>query len=81
MRDTERQRHRQKEKPTPCEEPDVGLHPRTPGSNPELEADAQPLSHPGVLISSHSFTGSSIPVIPFPSALSFLLQLSALVLL
>ena len=30
-------------------EPDVGLDPRTPGSHPELKADAQPLSHPGVL--------------------------------
>ena len=30
-------------------EPDVGLDPRTPGSPPELKADAQPLSHPGAL--------------------------------
>ena len=29
-------------------EPDVGLDPRTPGSCPELKADAQPLSHPGI---------------------------------
>ena len=27
--------------------PDVGLDPGTPGSHPELKADAQPLSHPG----------------------------------
>ena len=49
MRDTEseRQRHRQKEKQALCREPDVGLDPRTPGSWPELKADAQPLSHPG----------------------------------
>ena len=41
-----RQRHRQREKQAPCGEPDVGLDPRTPGSQPELKADAQPLSHP-----------------------------------
>ena len=54
MRDTregerERQRHRQREKQAPCREPDVGLDPRTLGSRPEPEVDAQPLSHPGVL--------------------------------
>ena len=47
--DTERQRHRQKEKQAPCGEPDAGLDPRTPGSRPEQKVDAQPLSHPGVL--------------------------------
>ena len=31
-----------------CGEPDVGLDPRTPGSHPELKADAQPLSHSGI---------------------------------
>ena len=36
MRDTERQRHRQREKQIPCEEPDVGLDLRTPGSCPRL---------------------------------------------
>ena len=52
MRDThkERQRHRQREKQAPFREPDVGLDPRTPGSRPELKADAQPLSHSGVPI-------------------------------
>ena len=35
------------EKQAPCREPDVGFDPRTPGSQPELKADAQPLSHPG----------------------------------
>ena len=49
MRNTERQRHRQRKKQTPCGEPDVGLDPRTPGSQPEPKADAQPLS-PGNLI-------------------------------
>ena len=50
MRDTqrERQRHRQREKQAPCREPNAGLDPRTPGSHPELKADAQPLSHPGI---------------------------------
>ena len=49
MRDTHRetQRHRQREKQAPCGEPDVGLDPDTPGSHPEPEADAQPLSHLG----------------------------------
>ena len=37
-----------REKQTPCKEPDVGLEPRTPGSQPELKADAQPPSHPGI---------------------------------
>ena len=45
----ERQRHRQREKQAPCREPDVGLDPRTLGSHPEPKADAQPLSHSGVL--------------------------------
>ena len=50
MRDIkrERQRHRQREKQAPCREPDVGLHPGTPGSRPELKAGAQLLSHPGI---------------------------------
>ena len=49
MRDTERQRYRQREKQTPCGDPDVGLEPGASGSRPELKADAQPLSHPGAL--------------------------------
>ncbi|CAK7308501.1 hypothetical protein VULLAG_LOCUS14038 [Vulpes lagopus] len=50
MRDTqrERQRHRQREKQAPHREPDVGLDPGTPGSRPELKADTELLSHPGV---------------------------------
>ena len=47
-RHAERQRHRQREKQFPYREPDVGLDPRTSGSQPEPKADAQPLSHPGV---------------------------------
>ena len=36
MRDTKRegQRHRQREKQVPCREPDVGLDPRTLGTQP-----------------------------------------------
>ena len=50
MRDIkrERQRHRQRGKQAPHEDPDAGLDPRTLVSHPELKADAQPLSHPGV---------------------------------
>ena len=49
MRDThtQRQKHRQREKQAPPGEPDAGLDPRTPGSQPEPKADAQTLSHPG----------------------------------
>ena len=35
----ERQRHRQKEKQAPWREPDVGLHPGSPGSCPRLQAE------------------------------------------
>ena len=48
MRDTKRERHRQREKQAPCREPDVGLDPRTPGSCPGPKAGAQLLSHPGI---------------------------------
>ena len=51
MRDAERgggQRHRQREKQAPYREPDVGLHPGTPGSCPEAKAWAKLLSHPGI---------------------------------
>ena len=48
MRDTERQRHRQREKQAPCREPDVELDPGTPESRPGPKADTQPLSYPGV---------------------------------
>ena len=47
MRDTQKERERQKEKQAPCRQPDVGLDPRTLGSQPELKPDAQPLSPPG----------------------------------
>ena len=50
MRDTqrERQRHGQREKQAPCGEPDAVLDSGTLGSRPELKADAQSLSHPGI---------------------------------
>ena len=52
MRDTERQRHRQREKQAPRGEPDAGLDPRTPGSRPELKEDVQLLSYPDIPLSS-----------------------------
>ena len=45
--ETQRKRHRQREKQVPCEDPYSGLDPRTPGSPPQPKADAQSLSHPG----------------------------------
>ena len=48
MRDTERQRHRQREKQALCREPDVGFDPRTPGSRPGPKAGTKPQSHPGI---------------------------------
>ena len=48
MRDTERQRHRQREKQVLSGEPDAELDPRTLGSHPGLKTDAQPLSPPGI---------------------------------
>ena len=47
-RHRKRQRHKQKEKQAPWGEPDVGLDPRTLGSQPELKADTQSLSHPSI---------------------------------
>ena len=48
-RQKKRDRHRQREKQAPCMELNAELSPRTPGPRPKLKADAQPLSHPGVL--------------------------------
>ena len=45
MRDTERQGHRQKEKQTPCREPDVELDPGPPRIRPWAEGGIKPLSH------------------------------------
>ena len=46
MRDTQRPRQRQGEKQAPCGKPDAGFNPRTPGSRPETEANAQLLRYP-----------------------------------
>ena len=43
MRDTERGREagtQAEGQRAPCREPDIGLDPRSPGSHPELKADA-----------------------------------------
>ncbi|XP_072624617.1 protein FAM161A isoform X3 [Canis lupus baileyi] len=39
QRERKRQRHRRREKQAPCQKPDVGLDPRTPGSRPGPKAD------------------------------------------
>ena len=41
-RESERQRHRRREKLAPCREPDVGLDPGTPGLRPGPKAGAKP---------------------------------------
>ena len=46
MKDTQRQRHRQREKQALCREPDVGLNPRTPGSHFEPKADRRSTAEP-----------------------------------
>ena len=49
MIDIEREReaeHRQREKQAPCQEPDVGLDPETPGSCPGPKAGAEPPKDP-----------------------------------
>ena len=46
-RERETQRHR-REKQAPCQEPDAGLDPETPGLCPGPKAGAKPLSHPGI---------------------------------
>ena len=47
-RHRERQRHKGEEKQASCEEPDVGLDPRAPGSYREPKADPQLLNYPGI---------------------------------
>ena len=41
------QRHRRRKKKAPCQEPDVGLDPGTPGSRPGPKAGAKPLASQG----------------------------------
>ena len=48
MRDTEREK--QREKQAPCRELNVELNLGTPGSHPKPKADTQPLSHPDIPI-------------------------------
>ena len=51
MRDIYREKEaetQEEEKQAPCGEPDVGLHPGTPGSHPGPKVRAKPLSHPGI---------------------------------
>ena len=38
----------ERERQAPCQEPDVGLDPGTPGSLPGPKAGAKPPSHPGI---------------------------------
>ena len=47
MRDTEREAGTEAAGGAGSPWGDVGLNPRTPGSQPEPKADTQPLSHPG----------------------------------
>ena len=79
MRDTQRgsQRHRQREKQTPCRKPDVGFDPRTPRSCPETKADAQPLSHPSFPLIQKFF----LPTTFLPSVCLFLFPRLSLPLL
>ena len=50
MRDTQREAETQAEgEAGSSREPEVGLDPRTPGSQPKTKADTQPLSHTGAL--------------------------------
>ena len=73
-----RRRPRQREKQPPCREPDMGLDPRTPGSQPEPKADAQPLSHPGaprhifnkdIIATVTPLTTDYLPTSPWPQKL------------
>ena len=41
----------QREKQAPCREPEVGLHPGSPGSHPRPKADTKLLSHPEIPLS------------------------------
>ena len=51
MRDTEREAETQAEGETGSHgKPDAKLNPRNPGSCPELKAETQPLSHPGISV-------------------------------
>ena len=72
MRDTQKQRHRQRDKQSPYREPNAELDPRTPGSRPEPKADVQPLSHPGTPLHDfiHDHFLALLPPVPPPSFFS-----------
>ena len=64
---------RQYEKQAPCREPDAGLDPRTLGSRPEPNADAQPLTHQESPFPAFSLPVPSVTVSPLvapPASLS-----------
>ena len=64
MRDPERQRHRQWEKQATRREPDAGLHPVSPGSQPEPKANAltaEPPRHLSLSLSLKKISYLSIP--------------------
>ena len=63
MRDTERQRHMQREKQAHCGEPNAGLIPGPRDQRPEPKADAQPLRHPGVPITGSLSVGIFIYIL------------------
>ena len=48
MIEREKQRHSKREKQAPCQEPDMGLDPGTPGLCPGPKAGAKLLSHTGI---------------------------------
>ena len=64
MRDTQREAETQVEGEATHREPDAGLDPRTPGSQPEPKTATQPLSHPGapvhLFLYSYGFTNCLI---------------------
>ena len=47
-REREAETQEEREKQAPCQEPNVGLDPRTLGSHPGPKAGAKLLSHPGI---------------------------------
>ena len=48
MSDIQKEAETQREKQTPCSSPSAGLDPGVPESHPQLKAEAQLLSHPGI---------------------------------
>ena len=47
-REREAETQAEREKQAPCREPDVGLHPETPGPRPGPKAGTKLLSHPRI---------------------------------